>query len=768
MAVMATSATESTGFFQTTGQNTIPKLDAVSQRLENIIKFSLEKFQFRNAIFLAERLLSHSRGPGHSEAEREYAQYLLATCHYRQGRPEMAWTVLEGCISSRCRFLFAQCCLDLRRYVECSGVLEWLLEDNTLPRCLVTDIISSRYADGNGEPDRASVLNLMGHTARAQHRHKLAIKYFQGALELNPFLWEAFEGLCELGAPLDPNIMFAQFDTRTTNILPRSLLTFHRPRVIVMDSPTFPSSTRHDTMQGDNMESTFADSSKNNIFPAQELFDSAKVRAKKTIAPSLSNISLLSQASSIDQESTEKIYQPLPSQSESTNKVQLKRGTATNARRQFERTKSSTALHSHTATGGIGKRPLERSSSVAGYATSSVLRGSRARTHSKVGSTFGLKKELSNNEDHDQLQQGATSSTVLPSTDTEPWVEEEGLQIIIDIFRILSRAIGLLSLNKFSDSVAEFESLPFEHLQSGWVQCQLGKCKFGMVDYISAVKYFERARELEPNLHKDMEIYSTTLWHLQKETMLSTLAKELKDSNHHSPQAWVALGNAYSLKRDHDQALKCFRRAVQLNDRFAYAHALSGHEYTDLEEYDKAQTEFRIAMSIEPRNYHAWFGMGLIYDKMGKHDLALIHYKEAHKINPSSSVSLYRVGTSQEKMSRITEALRTFEEAITLEPTNVAARFSKAKIQADMGQYKEALKELEVIIQYSPNEPKVFVLQGKVLSKMGNKEQALKYLTWALNLDRKSSHTIRDIIEKVDQNIDNEEERYEVKVDVDL
>ncbi|KAF9207063.1 anaphase-promoting complex subunit cdc27 [Haplosporangium sp. Z 27] len=468
-----------------------------------------------------------------------------------------------------------------------------------------------RYADGNGEPDRASVLNLMGHTAR------------------------------------------------------------------------------HDTMQGDNMESTFADSSKNNIFPAQELFDSAKhYIATQRLAASESDL--------LKEAHRSQVMLPLVC---------------------FE------------------------------------------------GVEQGHIRKL---EDHDQLQHGATTSTVLPSTDTEPWVEEEGLQIIIDIFRILSRAIGLLSLNKFSESVAEFESLPFEHLQSGWVQCQLGKCKFGMVDYISAVKYFERARELEPNLHKDMEIYSTTLWHLQKETMLSTLAKELKDSNHHSPQAWVALGNAYSLKRDHDQALKCFRRAVQLNDRFAYAHALSGHEYTDLEEYDKAQTEFRIAMSIEPRNYHAWFGMGLIYDKMGKHDLALIHYKEAHKINPSSSVSLYRVGTSQEKMSRITEALRTFEEAITLEPTNVAARFSKAKIQADMGQYKEALKELEVIIQYSPNEPKVFVLQGKVLSKMGNKEQALKYLTWALNLDRKSSHTIRDIIEKVDQNIDNEEERYEVKVDVDL
>ncbi|KAF9165324.1 anaphase-promoting complex subunit cdc27 [Mortierella sp. AD010] len=476
----------------------------------------------------------------------------------------------------------------------------------------------------------------------------------------------------------------------------------------------------------------------------------------------------LAKLPSNSQEGTERAHQSLATPVESTDRVQLRRGTTTNARKQFERTKSSTSLQGLTATGGIGKRTLERSTSASSFATSGLLRGTKGRSHSKIGASFGLKKDLISNESDDQFREIVAPAMSTPSIDPEPWVDDEGLQLLVDVFRILSRALGLFSINKFSEAAAEFETLPFEHLQSGWVQCQLGKCKSGLVDYISSAKYFERARELEPSLHNDMEIYSTSLWHLNKESMLSTLAKELKDSNHRSPQAWVALGNAYSLKHDTDQALKCFQRAAQLNDRFAYAHTLSGHEYTDLEEYDKAQSEFRIAMSIEPRNYAAWFGMGLIYDKMGKYDLALIHYKEAHNINPSSSVSLYRVGMTQEKMSRITEALRSFEEAITIEPTNVAARYNKAKIQTDMGQYKEALEELEAITRLSSDEPQVFVLYGKVLLKMGDKEQALKYLTWALNLDKKSSHTIRDIIEKVDQSTDDEEERYEVKVDSEM
>lgn len=40
-----------------------------------------------------------------------------------------------------------------------------------------------------------------------------------------------------------------------------------------------------------------------------------------------------------------------------------------------------------------------------------------------------------------------------------------------------------------------------------------------------------------------------------------------------------AMGNCYSLQKDHETALKNFQRAVHLDARFAYAHTLCGHEY---------------------------------------------------------------------------------------------------------------------------------------------------------------------------------------------
>ena len=118
-------------------------------------------------------------------------------------------------------------------------------------------------------------------------------------------------------------------------------------------------------------------------------------------------------------------------------------------------------------------------------------------------------------------------------------------------------------------------------------------------------------------------------------------------------------------------------------------------------------------------------------------------------------------------MNRTTEALRSFEEAIYLQPGHAMARFEKAKVQKEMGQYTEALKELDVVHKIAPTEPRVFMLQGEILLEMGDKKEALKKLTWALDLDSKSSHAIRDLIDKVNQDSETEEQGYDIQHDSD-
>jgi tetratricopeptide (TPR) repeat protein len=106
-------------------------------------------------------------------------------------------------------------------------------------------------------------------------------------------------------------------------------------------------------------------------------------------------------------------------------------------------------------------------------------------------------------------------------------------------------------------------------------------------------------------------VYSTLLWHLQRNIELSFLAQELLGINPQSAQAWIAVGNLFSLQKERSQALTCFRRAAQMDPMCAYAFTLSGHESID-EDLDRAISFFQSALRADPRHYNAWYECTLV------------------------------------------------------------------------------------------------------------------------------------------------------------
>lgn len=112
---------------------------------------------------------------------------------------------------------------------------------------------------------------------------------------------------------------------------------------------------------------------------------------------------------------------------------------------------------------------------------------------------------------------------------------------------------------------------------------------------MQAERVFQAVRSLEPYRIWDMEVYSTLLWHLRRNVQLSFLAQELLAIDSRAPEAWIAAGNCFSLQKERNQALTCFRRAAQLDPGCAYAYTLSGHESVD-DDLEKAVTFFQSAI----------------------------------------------------------------------------------------------------------------------------------------------------------------------------
>jgi anaphase-promoting complex subunit 3 len=243
--------------------------------------------------------------------------------------------------------------------------------------------------------------------------------------------------------------------------------------------------------------------------------------------------------------------------------------------------------------------------------------------------------------------QSPQSVTLSPRSDTSPppsnWTasQEQAAQeayeaeladqYIYDLMRLFASATRALAMYNTALCMEELDKLPHVHQRSQYVMAMVGKAHYERTDYTSvrilpfnahtmpiranprlhhvftqAERAFQAVRALDPYRLWDMEVYSTLLWHLQRPVQLSFLAQELLSIEPRSPQAWIAIGNTFSLQKERAQALTCFRRAQQLDPTCAYAFTLAGHEFID-EDLDKAILSFQMALRADARHYNAWY-----------------------------------------------------------------------------------------------------------------------------------------------------------------
>ncbi|KAH0002771.1 TPR-like protein, partial [Aureobasidium melanogenum] len=340
------------------------------------------------------------------------------------------------------------------------------------------------------------------------------------------------------------------------------------------------------------------------------------------------------------------------------------------------------------------------------------------------------------------LQKQALESTVA--------VEMASTESLLATFRSLGAAYYLLSRYQVSSAVDAFKALPSAHRESPWVLAQLGKAYYEASEYSAAELCFAKLLKLQPTRIEDMEVYSTVLWQLKKPVQLAFLAHNLRDLAFNSPQTWCAVGNAFSLSREHEQAIACFKRATQVDPEFSYAWTLMGHELLTNEEFDAALASFRKGVGSERRGFGAWYGLGKCYERMGKWDEAQRHYRIAFGINPSNPVLAVCIGVIMEKLHHPKAALTQYSHALNLAPNSALARFKKARVLMSLKLYADALVELEVLKNLAPEEANVFFLLGKCFKGLGRRADSVRTFTTALNLDAKASQYIKEAMEALD------------------
>jgi anaphase-promoting complex subunit 3 len=128
----------------------------------------------------------------------------------------------------------------------------------------------------------------------------------------------------------------------------------------------------------------------------------------------------------------------------------------------------------------------------------------------------------------------------LPSTDGRPDDTKAlvmSLKWTLGIVKLLAAGYYASSRFQCDKALKAYGRLAHDQQQTPWVLGQLGRAYLEQGAYHEAEKVFRALRVLAPTRLRDMEVYSTVLWHLGRQVELSLLAHELLDLSWHSPEA---------------------------------------------------------------------------------------------------------------------------------------------------------------------------------------------------------------------------------------
>ncbi|KAJ2881933.1 anaphase-promoting complex subunit cdc27, partial [Coemansia aciculifera] len=336
-----------------------------------------------------------------------------------------------------------------------------------------------------------------------------------------------------------------------------------------------------------------------------------------------------------------------------------------------------------------------------------------------------------------------------------------------------------------TQALLSFAALSVEQQNSAWGLCMLGRICFETGRYPEAAQAFAAAHQLAPYRMRDMDLYSTLLWHMKREETLAQLAHSMVSAGRNwSPEAWIAVANCFSLDGDHLSALRSLGRSIQLyraalgaitgmprSDSggvggLAYAHTLVGHENVANDELDRAQQAFRTAIRIDARHYNAWYGMGMVYLRLGKLDLAEYHFKRALALNAQNPLLLQSAGALFEARGDYPHALEVYErvERLLNRGQTVSdlpgsdivvlglrahhamnfVMFKRARVLVVLERFADAALVLERLLSRCPREFNVPFLLGQTYTKLRRYREAAACLTRSLDIAPENGHSVRE------------------------
>jgi len=167
-----------------------------------------------------------------------------------------------------------------------------------------------------------------------------------------------------------------------------------------------------------------------------------------------------------------------------------------------------------------------------------------------------------------------------------------------------------------------------------------------------------------------------------------------------------------------NEALRIYKKALQLNSNDERLHYYLGYLYDQKKEYPKSIKEYTQAIEINPKNYLSYNGLGL----------------------------------ALQKVNRLYEAIESFKKAIGLNPNSHTPHFNLGRLYArNTEQFRESIGELKKSLELNPSHISSYYGLGYVYEKISNKKDAVEMYKKILEI-KSDSRAAQEALEKLKGN----------------
>ncbi|CAD6198243.1 unnamed protein product [Caenorhabditis auriculariae] len=231
-----------------------------------------------------------------------------------------------------------------------------------------------------------------------------------------------------------------------------------------------------------------------------------------------------------------------------------------------------------------------------------------------------------------------------------------------------------------------------------FIIAEIAACSNHRHDHDQAISNFEQIRAMDPYRIKGLHLFSDSLYIRSDKTSLSKLALALFETHRFRWETCCVVANYYAVRRENEQAIKYFQRALRLNPGVASIWVLIGHEFMEIKNNSAACVAYRKAIEVDPADYRGWYGLGQLYDILKMPSYSLYYYQQAQKCKPHDSRMLVALGEVYSKVNRIYDAEKCFSGAYLFGDIEGGALWQLAKLYENISDDEKAAQTFEVYL----------------------------------------------------------------------